>query len=240
MDLKEKILSATDKNIDLSLSKSEVKAKVESIISRTFTWMAVSLLIAFWVGYLIMNLIKNWYISLFHYKVFFWISAIWWFILVFVISWFWEKFSYVVLAVLFIIFAVLEWIWLTWVFLIYTWQSVLNAFLTTSLLFIVLVIMWNVLKFDVTKVGNILLAALIALIIWTIINLFWHNQTFNLWLNIFALVIFSWLVIWDMAILKQMALIGDKRIEIVMALSLYLDFINIFFTLLELFWKKED
>jgi FtsH-binding integral membrane protein len=43
-----------------------------------------------------------------------------------------------------------------------------------------------------------------------------------------------------MAVLKQLALIGDKRIEIVMALSLYLDFINIFLTLLELFGKRND
>jgi hypothetical protein len=46
MDLKEKLLSV-NKDIALSLSEDEIKAKVESVVSRTFIWMAVSLLIAF-------------------------------------------------------------------------------------------------------------------------------------------------------------------------------------------------
>jgi FtsH-binding integral membrane protein len=73
-----------------------------------------------------------------------------------------------------------------------------------------------------------------------LINFFWQNSTFNIYLNIFALIIFSGLVIWDIAVLKQMALLQDRRVEIVMALALYLDFINIFITLLKLFGNNRE
>jgi len=168
------------------------------------------------------------------------ISAIWWFVLVVVMSWLWEKLSYVALAVLFIIFAILEAIGLTGFFLSFTWNSIINAFLTTSLLFFVLAFLWNILKFDITKVGNILLWWLIALILGLLINFFWQNSTFNIYLNIFSLIVFSGLVIWDIAVLKQMALLQDRRVEIVMALALYLDFINIFITLLKLFGNNRE
>ena len=236
-DVKSKILENTT---NVSTTLEDVEAKVESIISRTFIWLWVSLLIAFWVGYYMSYLIMNNVIPVYKFTWLFLISAIWWFVLVVVMSWLWEKLSYVVLAVLFIIFAILEGIGLTGFFLSYTWNSIINAFLTTSLLFFVLAFLWNVLKFDITKVGNILLWWLIALILGLLINFFWQNSTFNIYLNIFALIIFSGLVIWDIAVLKQMALLQDRRVEIVMALALYLDFINIFITLLKLFGNNRE
>ena len=236
-DVKSKILENTT---NVSTTLEDVEAKVESIISRTFIWLWVSLLIAFWVGYYMSYLIMNNVIPVYKFTWLFLISAIWWFVLVVVMSWLWEKLSYVVLAVLFIIFAILEGIGLTGFFLSYTWNSIINAFLTTSLLFFVLAFLWNILKFDITKVGNILLWWLIALILGLLINFFWQNSTFNIYLNIFALIIFSGLVIWDIAVLKQMALLQDRRVEIVMALALYLDFINIFITLLKLFGNNRE
>ena len=239
MNLKEKVLSLNPE-VALSLSESEIKAQVESIISRTFLWMGVSLLIAFWIWYMFLNFIKQGVINTSQYFGLFVWSAIWGFVLVVVISWAWQKLTYAVLATLFVIFAILEGIGLTGVFMAYTWQSVLSAFITTSLMFFILVFMGNVLKIDLTKIWNILLGALFALIIGMLINLFWQNQTFNLWLNIIGLVIFAWLIMWDMAFLKQAALMGDRRIEIVMALSFYLDFINIFLTLLRLFGERNE
>ncbi len=238
MDLKEKVLKLNEPQT-VSLSEVDLKIKVENFVTKTFLWLGISLLVAFWVWYYLMYLVKTWVLAVSNLVTMFWISAIGWLALVVIISWLWEKFSYGVLATLFVIFAILEGIGLTWIFLVYSSSSILNAFIVTSSLFFILVILWNVLKIDVTKWWAVLLASLIALIIWMIINLFWKNWQFSLILDIVSLVIFSWLVIYDMKVIKQAALLGDKRLEIVMALSLYLDFINIFITILRLFWERE-
>jgi len=124
---------------------------------------------------------------------------------------------------------------LSGIFLAYNLGSVYNIFLSTSVLFLTLAVVGYTTKIDVTRVGGILSVGLIALLVGMLINLFWANSTFSLWLNIAGVVIFSGMTIYEVANLKQMALIADERMEIMMALSLFLSFVNLFMFLLRLF-----
>jgi len=214
---------------------------VQSIIQRAFLWLGIITFIVFAVGYYMVSLIKAWTITPTQYMIAFWASAILWLVLVFVISWFWQKFNYATLAILTILFAVLEWVWLSWVLAAYSSASVINAFAWASVLFIVMALYGYFTKTDLTKLWTLLLVGLIAIIILTIINIsFIHSSWFDLILSILWLIIFLWLTAWDLQILKQMAATWDKRLELVFGVSLFLDFINIFLELLRIFGDRDS
>jgi len=94
------------------------------------------------------------------------------------------------------------------------------------------------LHIDVARVGPILLTALIVLIIGMVVNAFRGNATFDLWLSVIGLILFAGLIIYDMNVLKQQALVNDDRITILMALGLFINFINIFLFLLRIFGSR--
>ncbi len=239
MSLKEQLLQINPSEA-VTLSEAEKKVKIESTFTRVFSWLGISLLLAFWTAYWVFWGVKNGFIEPSYMFPVFVGSAILAFVLVIVISWFWEKLSYTALAVLFILFSILEWFGLSGIFLTYQIKSIVLAFGLTSGLFLGLVLAGNVLKVDIAKWSTVLLVALVVLIIWALINIFLGNSTLDLILTVAFIVVFSLLVILDINMIKQAALVGDKRLEIVMALSLYLDFINLFLEILKLLGKSED
>ena len=214
---------------------------VQSIIQRAFLWLGIITFIVFAVWYYMVHLMKTWAISPTQYTVAFWSSAILWLVLVFVISWFWQKFNYATLAILTVLFAVLEWVGLAWVLAAYSSASIINAFAWASVLFITMALYWYFTKTDLTKLWTILLVWLIAIIVLALINiLFIHSSGFDLVISIIWLLIFLGLTAWDLQMLKQMAATWDRRLELVFWVSLYLDFINIFLELLEIFGNRNN
>jgi len=146
--------------------------------------------------------------------------------------------NYTTLSVLTIMFAIAEWVWIAWILTIYNAASVINAFAWAAILFIVMWIYWYVTKTDLTKFWTILFIWLIVLIILEIINMFMWSSWFEMILSAVWLLLFMWITAWDLQMLKTMATTWDRRLEIVFWVSLYLDFINMFLELLELFWNK--
>jgi len=225
----------------ISESTTELPTQAQSIIQRTFLWMGIITFIVFAVGYYVVSLIKTGTISPSQYTVLFWVSALGGLGLVFAISFFWEKMNYITLAVLAILFSVLEWIGLAGVLAVYNAASVINAFAGAGILFLLMALYGYFTKSDLTKLGTILLIGLIAIIILTLLNVFLiKSGTFSLVLSIIGLLIFLWLTAWNIQTLKLAATNWDKRLEIVFGVSLYLDFINIFLYLLELYWKSQE
>ncbi len=195
--------------------------------------------IVFAVGYYFNSLFVSWAINPWEFNISFWISAILWFIIVIAISWKYQSMNYSTLSILAILFAVLEWIWLAWIFSIYDLSSIINAFAWAGLLFFIMWLYWYTTKTDLTKLWTIFIIWLVVIIILSFINIFFiHSSLFDLWLSIVWLLIFLWLVAWDLQLLKSMARTWDHRLEIVFWLSLYLDFINIFLELLNIFGRK--
>lgn len=236
MDLKAKLQE--------SLSTVEFDANnetVQKIIANTFLWTWGITAIVFAVGYYMVYMIKTWAINMATYTGAFWISAIVWIALVFIISWWYEKFSYKTLAVLALLFAIAEGVWLGGILSMYSAASVINAFAGAAVIFLGMAFYGYTTKTDLTRLWVILFWWLIWIIVLSLINMFFvHSSGFDLVLSIVALVIFMWFTAWDLQILKLMAASGDRRFEIVFAIWLYLDFINIFLELLRIFGSSED
>lgn len=223
-------------NETLTLTDSQAHSKVETMFSKTFMRMGITLLLSFGLAYtMAMGILP---IKLTFMGAI--ISAIGGFGLIIRMQMKRQSMSYNMLAGLLLIFWLLEGYWLSGIFLSYNLGSVYNIFLSTSILFLTLAVVGYTTKIDVTRVGWILSVGLIALLVGMLINMFWGNSTFSLWLNIAWVVVFSGMTIYEVANLKQMALIADERMEIMMALSLFLTFVNLFLFLLRLFWGRND
>jgi FtsH-binding integral membrane protein len=129
------------------------------------------------------------------------------------------------------------------IFELYTTQSIFTAFLITAGMFGALAVWGAVTHIDLSKVGSIAFMALIGLILATVVNVFWANSTLY-WITTYAgVAIFAALTAYDMQKLKQInqqGLTGDAegRAAIMGALSLYLDFINLFLFLLRIFGQS--
>ena len=164
--------------------------------------------------------------------------------LVFTISGAINRLSPATALTLFFVYAALNGVLFSFVFELYTAQSIFTTFLITSAMFGTLALIGATTKTDLTKLGPILFAALIAFIIATVVNIFVASSGLY-WITTYAgILIFAGLTAYDMQKLKNFSQQGgadeitQERVAIVGALSLYLDFINLFLLLLRLFGQS--
>lgn len=126
----------------------------------------------------------------------------------------------------------------------FTNASIMNAFLSASLIFLVMSIFGMKTKIDLTKVGTYLLMALVGVIIVSIINFFIGSSILDTLLSICSVIIFTGLTAYDVQDLQKYGIRaqnGEERSKMVLlgALSLYMNFVNIFIDLLKLFGDKK-
>lgn len=146
---------------------------------------------------------------------------------------------------LFWAFAVLMGISLSSVFLVYTGASIATTFFITSSMFLSMSIYGYITDADLSKMGSILVMGLFGLIIASIVNLFMHNTGIELVISLIGVVIFTGLTAYDTQTIKNQYLesdsaeIGHKK-AIVGALSLYLDFVNLFLHILRFMGNRRD
>jgi FtsH-binding integral membrane protein len=145
---------------------------------------------------------------------------------------------------LFFVYSAINGVLFSFVFELYTKQSIFTTFLVTSAMFGTLALIGATTKTDLTKFGPILLGALVALIIATIVNIFVASSGLY-WITTYAgILIFAGLTAYDMQKLTNFAQQAgvdettQERMAIVGALSLYLDFINLFLFLLRIFGRE--
>lgn len=156
------------------------------------------------------------------------------------------KMGYGACQAMFYLYAVINGITLASVFYVYDLGTVYVSFFTTAISFGVMAVYGAVTKKDLTNIGNMLMMALIGIIVATIINLFIDSETFDLVIAFIAVAVFVGLVAYDTQKLKSYyyTSVGDyqmqRKIAIMGALSLYLDFINIFLYLLRIFGSRRD
>ena len=129
------------------------------------------------------------------------------------------------------------------IFELYTTESIFTAFLVTAGMFGALAVFGAITDIDLSKLGSIAFMALIGLILATIVNIFWANETLY-WVTTYAgVLIFAALTAYDMQKITQLRGPGlegeaESRASIIGALSLYLDFINLFLFLLRIFGQS--
>ena len=166
--------------------------------------------------------------------------------LVIAVSWGINKMSAATATALFALYAALNGVTLGYIFIVYTIPAITSAFLTTTLTFAVMAIIGSVTKRDLTRLGSILLMALIGLIIASFVNIFLKNSTMGWIITYAGVLIFVGLTAYDAQKVKQMYLTmgGDmetnRKISVLGALTLYLDFVNLFLMLLRIFGGRRN
>ena len=147
-----------------------------------------------------------------------------------------NKLSSAMATALFFLFAVVNGLSLAPIFLIYTGESIASTFFITAGTFGAMSIYGYFTSINLSKFGSILIMALIGLIICSVVNIFMQNETMHWIISGAGVLIFIGLTAWDTQKIKQMALTmpnaTDGRLATIGALSLYLDFINLFLYLL--------
>ena len=148
---------------------------------------------------------------------------------------------------IFFVYSILNGLLCSSVLLVYTGESVAKAFLSTAGMFGAMSIYGLYTQRDLTSMGSFLRMGLFGLIIAMVINLFMRSSALELYISIFGIIIFMGLTAWDTAKIKAIAASYDSRDEnmtgkvaVFGALSLYLDFINIFLYLLRLFGRERN
>lgn len=153
-----------------------------------------------------------------------------------------EKMNYATLVAAFLGYALLTGVTMSIIFFAYSMGSILKVFGITALTFGAMSILGYTTKTDLTKFGKIMMMGLIGVIIASIINIFTGSSTMEWIISFVGLGVFIGLTAYDAQKIKAYALIPDaemrRKASIMGALSLYLDFINMFYFLLRLFGNR--
>ena len=135
---------------------------------------------------------------------------------------------------------------LSYIFLVYTGASITKVFFITSGTFGIMALLGYTTQTDLTRFGSILRMALIGIIIAMIVNFFMQSAAFDYLISALGVLIFTGLTAYDMQMIRrnaqQMMSTGEamaSKLAMFSALSLYLDFINLFLFLLRLFGSRD-
>ena len=157
-----------------------------------------------------------------------------------------NRLSLATATLMFVAYSVINGALLSFIFLAYTMESVTSVFFITAATFGVTAFYGYTTKKDLSSLGNILFMALIGLIIATVVNMFMKSSMFELILSYIGVAIFVGLTAWDSQKIKEMLMVqrnageGAQKVALLGALSLYLDFINLFLYLLRIFGRSDD
>jgi hypothetical protein len=145
---------------------------------------------------------------------------------------------------LFVVYAALNGVTLSLVFLAYTGQSVADTFIVTAGMFGAMALLGSTTRRSLAGLGQFAYMGLIGLVLASLVGLFWHNDALQFAISGVGVIVFTGLAAWDAQRLKQLALStpeGHMRsLAIVGALSLYLDFITLFLSLLRFVGTRRD
>lgn len=127
------------------------------------------------------------------------------------------------------------------IFAIYTAMSIFNAFMGAAVLFGTMSFYGYFTKRSLDSLGKFMFVGLIAIIIASIINIFIGSTVMQMVISALAIIIFLGLTAYDTQQIREMVSTDSSdAVEVIGALTLYLDFINIFLSLLQLFGDKKD
>jgi uncharacterized protein len=147
-------------------------------------------------------------------------------------------------AGLFALYSALNGVTLSAILLIYTGESVTMTFVVTAGMFGALALFGSTTKRSLAGAGQFFMMGLVGLILASIIGIFWHNDALQFLISVVGVIVFTGLTAWDAQRLKQMALALPAgqvgAYAVVGALSLYLDFINLFLMLLRFTGSRRD
>lgn len=210
----------------------------KNIYSKTFLWMFLGLLatgivsvFTYFSGFTV-NFIEAWPVLLIVELV-----------VVLLFSLLIKKLPPTAVKLLFFIYAIINGITLSTIFAVFELYSIIIVFFASAAVFGVCALYGYVTKKDLSKISTVFLVTLIIGILVSIINLFLRSSMVDIILDWVILLVFFGVTAWDMQKIKLIASSEegkDERVAIYCAMDLYLDFINIFLRLLNIFGSRRD
>lgn len=223
----------------------EMSSAFPVLMRKVYLWMTLALVITGFTAYyvahnetLLTALVSN--------QILFWGLVIGEFALVVGLSAAINKLSLTMATLMFVIYSVINGATLSFIFLVYTYSSITNVFFITAGTFAVMALIGYFTKVDLSSMGKILMMALIGIIIATIVNIFTKSEGLAMILNYLGVLVFVGLTAYDSQKIKQMMMAAPdagevaQKMALLGALSLYLDFINLFLYLLRIFGARRD
>jgi hypothetical protein len=214
-------------------SRSEVV--VADFLRGVYGWMCGGLAITAMTAWIVANsptIVRAIYTN----KLLFWVLIIAQFGLVITLSGRVNRLAASTASALFIAYSALTGVTLSFILLLYTAESIFSTFFVCAGMFGALALYGSTTKRNLSGFGQFMFMGLIGVVIASIIGLFWQNDGLQFMISIIGVIVFSGLTVWDAQRLKSLALVtntgGTSSMTIVGALSLYLNFINLFLFLL--------
>lgn len=166
--------------------------------------------------------------------------------LVLALSFGWQRFSLPVIMGIFIAYSMLTGISLSFIFLIYTLGSIASIFLIASAMFALMAVLGYTTKTDLTAFGSLMMMGLVGIMIAVVVNWFLKSDTMSYLISCVSVLVFTGLTAYDVQKLKYIGMTAGsdgmtmRKVAIMGALELYLDFLNLFLALLRLFGNRRD
>lgn len=228
-------------NTAVDFDRKEAQA---TLFRSVYVWMALALSITGISSFIILSN-ESLFNSFVGNNILFFGSLIGTVALVFFISARIHKISFQTATLIFIAYSILNGLVLSPLFLLYTAESITSTFFITAGTFGVMAFWGTVTKTDLSSMGRILMMALIGIIIATLVNFFLNNSTMHLVISYIGVIVFVGLTAYDAQKIKRLiAEHGNEvnestqKIALMGALSLYLDFINLFIFLLRILGNR--
>lgn len=217
-----------------------------ALMGKVYIWMSLALLITGFTAYIVADSIYL-VTAMVEHRYIVWGLCAAELALVFVFTGRVNKLSLAQATVLFITYSLINGVTLSLTLLVYQAASVTKAFLVTSGTFGAMALYGYTTKKDLTSIGKLLFFGLIGLIIATIANFFVRSSGFEMLISYAGVIIFIGLTAWDSQVIKKMLIAESQyginersqKLALLGALSLYLDFINLFLYLLRCMGSKK-
>ena len=215
-------------------------SEINSAMARVYNYMMLAILNSAVVSYLVSS--SPGLMAVLFGTALKWVILFSPLIAIFAISYFMDKVSKTGAQLMLHGFAALMGLSLSTIFIVYTSSSIFMAFVSSAILFGVMSAYGYFTKKDLSGVGQFMIVGLIAIIIASIVNIFVGSSVLTTVISALAIIIFLGLTAYDTQRIREMVSFNreEDNAEVSGALSLYMNFINIFINLLQLFGDKKE
>jgi FtsH-binding integral membrane protein len=235
--------SGSTEPLSAKISRAEIDIGLRRFMLGVYNYMASGLALTGIVAYIAAE--SGLYASLVETPLLFWAIVLAPLALVFFLSFRIESMSLGAAQAAFWAYAGLVGLSLSGIFLIYTGASIARTFFIAAATFLAMSLYGYTTRADLARVGSFLLMGLIGIIIASLVNMFLMSSALQLTISVIGVIVFVGLTAYDTQRIKEIYLESDTTViagkkTIMGALTLYLDFINLFLMLLQLSGERRE
>lgn len=209
------------------------------LISKSFLWMAIGLLVTFATGIVVSHsetMLENIFGGMY------WVFIVAELILVIVLSARVMKMKPTTAKICFLLYSFVSGLTFSSIFIVYNLESIILIFLIAAVIFLLMALIGFKTKIDLTSIGTYCLFGLLGAIIVAVVNIFLKSPMVDLIISVVCVLLFIGITAYDVQKIRALQDSGlpEDNLAIYGALDLYLDFINIFLHLLQIFGNSDN